>query len=110
MCKQDTVLKTIKKMAKNGELTDCAVMLAEAQAEDYKIMDTRIDTIESKVTEIDNKVDNVLLILNRQQSAIAIVRAFIKNPITLGFLLLWLTRFFSSDAIALIMPFIEKGL
>lgn len=110
MCKQDTVLKTIKKMAKNGELSDCAVMLAEAQAEDYKIMDTRIDKIETKVTEIDNKVDNVLLILNRQQSVIANIKAFVKNPITLGFLLLWLTKFFNLEAIAQIMPFIEKGL
>lgn len=108
MCKQDTVLKTLKSMSKSGGLSKCTVMLAEAQAEDYKNMNERIDGIEEKVNNIDKKVDDVLMILQRQQSLYASIKSFIKNPITLWLVALMLIKIFGAEAMQITLPLLDK--
>lgn len=107
MCKQDTVLQTLKTMSRSG-LNKCSIMLAEAQAEDYKNMDSRIDGIENKVNNIDKKVDDVLLILQRQQSLYSSIKSFIKNPITLWLLALVLIKIFGVEAMQITLPLLDK--
>lgn len=89
MCKQETVLKTLKKMTTDGELDKCTIMLAEAQAEDYKHMDVRMEKIETEVQGLrhdfgtmNKKVDDMGTKLDRVQSLLEVktsVRTNIKE-------------------------------
>lgn len=97
MCKQKTVLKTLKKMAKDGELDDFTIVLAEAQAQDYKYMDDRMEKIETEVQglrqdfgTINQKVDNMGAKLDRVQSLLEVktsvktnIRELLSNKIFL---------------------------
>lgn len=71
MCRQLVVLKTLCAMVKNGGLSKCDVMLAEAQAEDYKKMEERMTNLEKKVDAVDKKVDAVDVKLDRVLEALA---------------------------------------
>lgn len=86
MCKQETVLKTLKKIGKDGDLDKCTIMLAEAQADDYKRMDVRMEKLETEVHglrqdfgSMNQKVDDMGSKLDRVQSLLEVKICVITN-------------------------------
>jgi ribonucleotide reductase alpha subunit len=56
MCKQSVVLETLKKQPAHSGLSNAQIALAEAQAEDYSQMNTRIENVEKDVGEIKKEL------------------------------------------------------
>lgn len=89
MSKQETVLDTLKKMAKNG-LSKAVLMLAEAQSEDYLRMEERmtkieerVESVEKKIDGVSDKMDRVLLMLEVKKAPFTSIKELFSNKLFL---------------------------
>jgi len=121
MCKQKSVLETIKQMKGRGSMSAAQIKLAEAQCEDYQDMKKEILEIKNDVAELkhdnaglNSKVDTVcakldLLLQQSQNKPLLKILSDLKDNKFFWFWFIFLTAVVCGVNIGDIMAFFTKG-